>query len=114
MHELGIAESALRVALERARKEGASRVVRMVVRVGSLSGVDPEALQFALNAIVPGTVAEGAAVQIDPVSAVAYCHDCDREFVPDTEHFFECPACGRYCSTLRQGRELDLVSLELS
>jgi hydrogenase nickel incorporation protein HypA/HybF len=113
MHELGIAESALQVALDRARNEGASRVLRMVIRVGALSGVDPDALRFAFAAILPGTAAEGAALQIDPIPALAHCRDCERDFVPDTDLFFECPTCGRLCSTLKQGRELDLIRLEI-
>jgi hydrogenase nickel incorporation protein HypA/HybF len=114
MHELGIAESALELALEQARQAGATRVLRIVVRVGALSGVDPEALQFAFSAVLPGTAAEGAAVQIDPVPAVAYCPDCGRDFQPDVHLFFECPACGRVCRTIKQGRELDLMQLELT
>jgi hydrogenase nickel incorporation protein HypA/HybF len=113
MHELGIAESALQVALDRARTEGASRVLRMVIRVGALSGVDPEALRFAFAAILPGTPAEGADLQIDAVAALAHCPDCQKDFVPDTNHFFECPACGRLCAAVKQGRELDLVRLEM-
>jgi len=113
MHELGIAESALNVALARAREAGATRILRMVIRVGALSGVDPEALQFAFTAILPGTIAEEARLQIDPVAAVAYCPSCEKDFSPDTDHFFECPACGQLCATLKQGRELDLVHLEI-
>ncbi len=113
MHELGIAESALQIALDRAKTEGASRVLRMVIRVGALSGVDPEALRFAFTVILPGTAADGADLQIDPVVALAHCPDCRKDFVPDTNHFFECPVCGRLCATVKQGRELDLVHLEL-
>jgi len=113
MHELGIAESALELALAQARSAGASRVLRMVIRVGALSGVDPEALGFAFTAILPGTAAEGANVQIDPVTAIAYCPACQKDFSPDTEHFFECPTCGQLCATVKQGRELDLVHLEM-
>jgi hydrogenase nickel incorporation protein HypA/HybF len=113
MHELGIAESALQVALKRARDEGATRVRRIVIRVGTLSGVDPEALRFALTTILPGTAAEEAVLQIDPVPALAYCQDCLQDFTPDTDHFFECPKCGRLCGTIKQGRELDLVRLEV-
>ncbi len=113
MHELGVAESALELALAQARKAGATRVLRIVIRVGALSGVDPEALQFAFSAILPGTPAEGAALEIDPVAAVAYCPACQKDFSPDTAHFFECPTCGQLCATIRQGRELDLVRLEL-
>lgn len=113
MHELGIAESALNVALTQAAAAGAKRVLSMVIRVGALSGVDPDALRFAFTAILPGTPAEGATVQIDSVAAVAYCPDCQQDFVPDTNHFFECPTCGRLSATVKQGRELDLVRLEI-
>ena len=114
MHELGIAESALEVALAQAAAAGATRVLRLVIRVGALSGVEPEALRFAFTAILPGTPAEGADLQIDAVAAVAYCPDCRKDFAPDTGHFFECPACHRLCASVKQGRELDLVHLEMS
>lgn len=114
MHELGIAESALRLALARAREAGGTRLARIVIRVGALSGVDAEALRFGFAAILPGTIAEGAVVQIDPVPALAYCQDCQQDFAPDTDHFFECPRCGRLSGTLKQGRELDLVRLEIT
>jgi hydrogenase nickel incorporation protein HypA/HybF len=113
MHELGIAESALNVALTQATAAGATRVLGIVIRVGALSGVDPEALRFAFTAILPGTLAEGAELQIDSVPAMAYCPDCQQDFVPDTNHFFECPTCGRLSATVKQGRELDLVRLEI-
>ncbi|HWZ93730.1 MAG TPA: hydrogenase maturation nickel metallochaperone HypA [Opitutaceae bacterium] len=114
MHELGIAESALQTALEQARLNQATRVQCMVIRVGALSGVDPEALRFAFEAILPGTAAEGAVLQIDPVPAVAYCPVCAKDFTTGTDHFFECPKCGHLCPTVKQGRELDLVRLEVS
>ena len=114
MHELGIAESALEVALDQARARRAARVRRIVIRVGALSGVDQEALRFALAAILPGTAAEGSVLQIDPVPATAYCPACGRDFSPDTDHCFECPTCGGLSTELRQGRELDLVQLELT
>lgn len=114
MHELGIAESALEQTLAQARRAGASRVERIVLRVGALSGVDPEALRFALEAIMPGSAVEGAALQIDTIPAVAVCPACRLEFVPDNGILFECPSCGWPGTTLKQGRELDLARLELT
>ena len=114
MHELGIAQSALELALAQARQAGAARILRIVIRVGALSGVDPEALRFGFAAVLPGTAAAEAVLQIDPVAAVAYCQDCQQDFTPDTDNFFECPHCGRLCGTLKQGRELDLVRLEMT
>lgn len=113
MHELGIATAALDQALEQARLAGARHVARIGLRVGVLSGVDPDALRFAFEAILPGTAADGAAVDIDPVAAVAHCPDCQRDFAAATDYFCECPACGRVSTTFKQGRELELTRLEI-
>ncbi len=114
MHELGIAESALDLTLRHAKDAGASKVERIVLRVGQLSGVDADALRFAFEAILPGSAAEGAALQIDAIPAVAFCPACRLEFVPDQAFFLECPSCGWPTTTIRQGRELDLVRLEMT
>jgi hydrogenase nickel incorporation protein HypA/HybF len=114
MHELGIAESALQLALAEARKADATRVVRLVLRVGALSGVDPEALRFALESLAPGTPAAGAAVEIEPVATIAYCAHCQKEFTADHELYFECPACGQPSANIKHGRELELTRVELA
>jgi len=113
MHELSIATSALQQALEETRRAGASRVTRIGLRVGAISGVDAEALRFAFSAILPGTAAEGAVLDIDPVAAIATCPDCQRDFSAEADFIFACPACGRLSAAIRQGRELDLVRLEV-
>ncbi len=114
MHELGIAQSAFDLVLDHARKADAARVERIVIRVGALSGVDPEALRFAFDAILPETIAEGAALQIDLIPAVAYCGHCQQEFTPADNFLLECPRCGRPAAALKHGRELDLVRLEVT
>jgi hydrogenase nickel incorporation protein HypA/HybF len=113
MHELGIASAALDQAIEQARLAGGQQVARIGLRVGALSGVDPDALQFAFKAILPGTPAEGAAIEIDPVAAVAHCAACDRDFTAEIAHVCECPHCGQLTADFRQGRELELVRLEI-
>jgi hydrogenase nickel incorporation protein HypA/HybF len=50
MHELSIMQSALDQVLEKARQAGASRVHAIRLRIGALSGVVPDALQFAFEA----------------------------------------------------------------
>lgn len=114
MHELGIAESALELALNHAKSAGATRVERIVLRVGALAGVDIDALQFAFEAILPGSPAEGANLRIETVPAVAFCPACQADFTPDNEFFLACPRCGQPSTDLKQGRELDLVRLELN
>ena len=112
MHELAIAQSALQQVLREAERAGASRVTRIVLRIGALSGVETEALRFAFDALLPATTAAGALVEIEPVAALARCRDCGHEFAPDTGALFECPRCRAYGAALRQGREMDLVRFE--
>ena len=113
MHELGIATAALEQALEQARLAGAHQVARIALRVGVLSGVNADALQFAFEAILPGTPAAGAVIEIDPVAAVAHCPGCDRDFAANTDYICECPGCGRASTDFKQGRELELTRLEI-
>lgn len=113
MHELGIASAALEQTLAQLRQAGGTRVARIQLRVGALSGVDPDALRFALAALVPGTAAVDAVIQIDPVPALARCPACQREFSPGEDLLFECPTCGQPAMALSQGRELELTRLEI-
>ncbi|MGA2557849.1 MAG: hydrogenase maturation nickel metallochaperone HypA [Verrucomicrobiota bacterium] len=112
MHEYSIMQSALHQALEEARRAGAVRVHEIRLRVGVLSGVVPDALQFAFEALTPGTPAEGAVLAIEEVPARFWCAPCGREFV-SLNLYSECPDCGNPSNELRAGRELELNSLEV-
>lgn len=105
-------DSALNLALDQARQAGARRVLVLRLRIGVLSGVVPEALQFAFEALSPGTAAEGGALAIDSVPARFWCAQCLREFEAD-DLFAECPGCHSASRELRAGRELEVASLEI-
>jgi len=105
-------ESALTLVLNRAQEAGATRVHSVRLRIGTLSGVVPEALSFAFDALTPGTLADGARLIIDQVPARFWCADCRREFQSD-DMFAECPKCGRPSGELRTGREMEIASMEI-
>ena len=112
MHELSIMQSALSQALDQARQAGAVRVHKIRLRIGALSGVVPDALEFAFEALTPGTLAEGAKLVIEPVPARFWCAKCTNEFQSD-DMFAECPDCHALSGELRAGREMELASLEV-
>jgi hydrogenase nickel incorporation protein HypA/HybF len=112
MHEYSIMQSALSQALREARLAGATRVHEIRLRIGVLSGVVPDALQFAFEALTPGTSAEGAVLAIDEVPARFWCAPCGKEFV-SANFYSECPDCGQPSNELRAGRELELSSMEV-
>jgi hydrogenase nickel incorporation protein HypA/HybF len=112
MHELSIMQSALSLALDQAREAGAARVHTIRLRIGALSGVVPDALEFAFEALTPGTMAEGAELAVEHVPARFWCASCTREFQSD-DMFAECPDCHSPSKELRAGREMELASLDI-
>lgn len=61
MHELGIVMELLDVVTERSN---GAKVARIVVEVGTLTAVMPEAMQFSFEVAREGTVAEDASLEI--------------------------------------------------
>jgi hydrogenase nickel incorporation protein HypA/HybF len=114
MHELAVMESAMNAVLRQAQAHQASRVHRVVLRIGSLSGVEPESLRFAFDVVTRGTPADGATLEIDAVPARAVCRACAHEFGVESGFIFSCPQCGRLSGEIKQGRELELSRLEMS
>ena len=111
MHELSIMSEALRMAEDAARSAGATRVRKLRLRIGSLSGVVPDALRFAFDVVCHGTMAEGATLEIETVPATGWCATCQAEF--ECVGFFnECPRCHNVNGELRRGRELDIAAVE--
>jgi hydrogenase nickel incorporation protein HypA/HybF len=114
MHEVGIMESAIEAVLAQVRKHGAAQVHRIVLRVGALSGVEPDALRLAFGAVVRDTPAAGSSLEIEMVPARGRCPDCGIEFAVESDFIFNCPKCGRISGDLVQGREIDLHRMEVS
>ena len=113
MHEFSIMQSALETAAEKTRAAGATRIHRLKVRVGALSGVVPEALRFAFDGLKDQTPAAAAEFEIELVPAAGWCPACAAEFAVADLHY-ACPRCHQPCGRLRRGRELELATLEIS
>jgi hydrogenase nickel incorporation protein HypA/HybF len=113
MHEVSLMQDTLILAAQEAKRAGGTRIHRLQMQVGPLSGVVPEALEFAFEILANGTMAEGATLQIDRVPIVCYCADCRQEFTP-ADMCCECTGCGKPSLEVRRGREMQLSSLEVS
>jgi hydrogenase nickel incorporation protein HypA/HybF len=113
MHEFGIMEAALETAAQKTRAAGATQIHRLKLRVGKLSGVVPEALQFAFDALKDKSLAAQAVLEIEEVPAVCWCADCAAEF-ETADLKYECPRCHQPSGDLRRGKQMELASLEIS
>lgn len=113
MHEVGIMRETLELAGRRLAETGGVRIHVLRLKVGQLSGVVPDALQFAFEVLRSGTAAAEARLEVEEVPAVGWCEACGREFEA-ADLVWSCPECGECSDQLRRGRELELVSMEIT
>jgi hydrogenase nickel incorporation protein HypA/HybF len=113
MHEISVMQSAIEIAVEQAKAQGAQQIHRVNMRVGTLAGVIPDSLEFAFDIVTQGTMAEGAKLEIEHIPAQCHCTQCGSDFEPK-DFFYECPNCGSLNVELLHGKELELAYLEVS
>jgi len=114
MHELSIAYQLVEIANSAARDAGATQVDAVHLRLGVFSGVVKDALLFSYDVATRGTLLEGSRLEIEEVPLVVYCPQCAREVELESVQLFQCPLCGTPTADIRQGREIDLISLEVA
>ena len=111
MHELAICRGILDVAgatlAEHAPGVGVSSVG---VRIGRLTGIDPERLRFYFDLLITDTPLAGAVLRIEEVPVQGRCRVCSAEFVIESSEF-TCEACGSAVDLI-SGQELQVISLE--
>ncbi len=111
MHEMSIAMSIVKIAEEEARKAKVSQFKAIDLEIGTLAGIEFDALDFVWEAAVKESVLEDAVKRVIIITAKAKCADCNHEyslsFIYDN-----CPSCGSYLKNILQGKELRVKSLE--
>jgi hydrogenase nickel incorporation protein HypA/HybF len=112
MHELSLVASVFDVLEEKAREHGATRVTKVVLKVGVLSGVVPDLLESAFDISKKGTLADGARLTIETVPVKLRCPDCGGATVREDADF-SCAGCGSRRVEILEGRELVVERIEL-
>jgi hydrogenase nickel incorporation protein HypA/HybF len=113
VHELSVATSLVELACDHAARQGASRVSRVVVRIGVLQHV-ARSLYFCFGTVARGTACEGAELEIEEVGLTVECPSCREEKRPRGLYSFRCPDCGAPTPRVLTGRELQLVAIALA
>lgn len=112
MHELSVCLSLLEEVKRVARENNAGSVTRIIVKIGPLSGVEPDLLRNAYPIAAAGTLAENAEFEIEVAGIVVSCSQCGRESDAAANRLL-CAHCGDYRTNLVSGDEMVLQSLEL-
>lgn len=112
MHEMSLCQSIREVIEDRARADGFAEVKLVRLEIGRFSCVEKQALEFAFDAAMRGSVAAGARLEICDLPGRAMCYDCMKEVEID-DRFSPCPICGGTMLMPVAGDEMRIKNLEV-
>jgi hydrogenase nickel incorporation protein HypA/HybF len=112
MHELSLMEGLLESVETAARDAGALRVMSIHLKIGVMTEVVDESLEFAFEVLSQDTLSEGADLTVERIEPVSRCLDCGMEFMHDRYHL-ACPDCGSFATQLIAGREMLIDNIEV-
>jgi hydrogenase nickel incorporation protein HypA/HybF len=113
MHELSIAMSIVEMAEEEAAKHGGVRITAVHLKLGALSGVLKDALISSYEMACENTPLQSARLVIEEVPIMVLCPTCQARRPVSSVQLFCCAECGTPVSEIVQGRELEVVALEI-
>lgn len=112
MHELSIVMSIIGIAEDEARKAGVSAIEEIELEIGTLSGVEMDALDFAWIQAVKGSVLASALKNIVRPEGKSRCMDCGN--ISEMNHLYDCcTKCGSHFVDIIQGKELKVRSISV-
>lgn len=112
MHELSLAEAMLDIVKEQSEQDDFTKVIRVVLEIGTLSHVEADAMRFCFDAVIAGTLAEGASLEIERIPASGECSQCQK--ISYIHNLYDpCPHCGEFGLVLIDGDQLRIKHLEV-
>jgi hydrogenase nickel incorporation protein HypA/HybF len=112
MHELSVCLSLLEQVQAIATERGASRVSRIELKVGPLSGVESDLLRNAWPMASAGTIAVDAEFVIEEADIIVHCDACGTDTGAKANRLV-CGDCGDFRTTVITGDEMILQRIEL-
>ncbi len=112
MHEYSIVQALINSCEEHATQNNATKITKVVVKIGKLSGVEPDLLQTAFDTFKEKTMCENAQIQLNIQPVVIQCNDCGSESILEDLEYC-CKNCQSINVKVLDGEEMFLMSLEL-
>jgi hydrogenase nickel incorporation protein HypA/HybF len=113
MHELSIVSSVVESVIDSLEKYPGARVTEVRLKVGALSAVVEDSLQFCYGIATEGTPLEGSRLVVKILPVMVHCEACGADGEIESLQSFRCPHCGEPAGDIRQGRELDIDAIEI-
>ena len=112
MHEYSIVQSLLNSCEDQVAINSATKVTKVTVKIGVLSGVEPDLLQIAFNTFKEETVCADSEFIINIQQVVIQCKECKTTSTLN-KHEYKCPKCDSINIDIIDGEEMYLMQLEL-
>ena len=112
MHEFSITQGILSLALEEAKKASASKISKINLTIGELSGIVDECVEVCFNLLSKDTIAAGASLVFHRLPTKLRCRQCATTFSPDNIKWV-CPNCQEPKIEIISGRECHVESIEV-
>lgn len=112
MHELSITQSILSISLEEAKKNNAKRINSINIKIGKLTGLVPESINYYFKIISEDTIASEANIVIEKLPLRVKCKNCLSEYEIDIKDFL-CKQCKSENIKIIGGKEFYVDSIEV-
>ncbi len=114
MHEGSIAESIVDILKETKKSNNLSKITKVTLKIGIMSGVMVDALLFALDALrEEEAIIKNTEFEIIESNVKAYCILCNKnfEFQKNEEIVLLCDECNMPLE-IKEGKEMEIIDIE--
>jgi hydrogenase nickel insertion protein HypA len=112
MHEYSIVQALLNQCEDIAKENSASKIKKVITKIGVMSGVETHLLQIAFDTFKEKTMCDGAEFIMNVQKLKLHCNGCGAEFEID-EHRYQCLDCESLDVKVIDGEDMYLMSLEM-
>ncbi len=112
MHEYSVVQALLNQCEEVATQNNATKIIKVVTKIGVMSGIETHLLQVAFDTFKEGTMCDGAEFIINKQKLKLQCRECHAEFEVDEVRYY-CVECESLSVKVLDGEEMYLMSLEM-
>jgi hydrogenase nickel incorporation protein HypA/HybF len=113
MHEMGLTQSIIDIAVEHANQADAKKITQINVKAGDFMSIVEDSIQFAFTYLTGDTIAAGSKLVVERIPIIIHCDDCGFEGEAPKEEIHVCPKCGEFLVQLVSGREFYVDSIEV-
>ena len=112
MHEYSIVQSLINACEDNAKSNDATKVTKVVVKIGVMSGVEPDLLQTAFDTFKEQTICHNAQLVMNIQKVQVKCRTCQK--TSELEKLeYKCPTCQSVALDVVDGEDMFLMQLEM-